>query len=116
MAGVRRTHGTARGRVSPLAVDDVRAICGAHLPDGVKGQRDRALLLTGFSAALRRSEVVALVVKQCANSVGKDSGDFKGVQPAGRTGDGGITGRRRGEGHRHAGAAQAHDRIAALHP
>jgi len=34
----------------------------AKLPSGARGDRDRALLLVGFAAALRRSELVALDV------------------------------------------------------
>ena len=60
MTGVRRLHGTVQRRVAPLSVDDLRAICGSYIVDGVKGRRDRALLLVGFAGALRRSEVVAL--------------------------------------------------------
>ena len=34
-----------------------------HLPDGLKGQRDRALLLVGFAGAFRRSELVGIDVE-----------------------------------------------------
>lgn len=35
----------------------------SHVPDTIKGHRDRALLLLGFCAALRRSELAAVQVE-----------------------------------------------------
>lgn len=61
LRGVRRTKGRPQRRVAPLLRQDLLAIL--PLMRGVKGIRDRALLLLGFAAALRRSEVVALDVK-----------------------------------------------------
>ena len=61
LRGVRRRIGTAVTRKAPA---DARAI-GAMLecvPDTLIGIRDRALLLLGFAAALRRSELVDLKV------------------------------------------------------
>jgi site-specific recombinase XerD len=57
--GIRRTIGTAVERKAPATA---RAIQGMlrKIPDTPAGLRDRALLLIGFSAALRRSELVAL--------------------------------------------------------
>ncbi|MGH7733685.1 MAG: site-specific integrase, partial [Gemmatimonadales bacterium] len=58
-AGIRRTKGVAVREVRPLVIGDLRrlvATCG----DDLRGVRDRALLLLGFAAALRRSELVAL--------------------------------------------------------
>jgi integrase len=43
-------------------VEDERKVVTA-LPDTLSGQRDRALTLLGFAAALRRSELVALNVE-----------------------------------------------------
>jgi integrase len=57
--GIRRTHGTAVSPKRPLLVPDLLTIL-EKLPPGRIGIRDRALLLIGFSAALRRSELVAL--------------------------------------------------------
>ena len=60
IAGIRREKGTAPDAKTPVTVDDLRAIVGAHLPAGVKGTRDRALLLVGFAGAFRRSELVGI--------------------------------------------------------
>lgn len=59
--GIRRTLGSAQREAAPLSVGDLRSML-AHLPDTLIGQRDRALLLTGFAGALRRSELVAIHV------------------------------------------------------
>ena len=57
--GIRRELGTAHRKKAPLLPAMLRAISGA-LPATRRGTRDRALLLLGFAAALRRSELVAL--------------------------------------------------------
>lgn len=62
LRGIRRVHGTAQRRVDPLLREDLLAVVDS-LPDTTKGKRDRALLLVGFGAALRRSELVALTVE-----------------------------------------------------
>jgi integrase len=64
MAGIRRTLGTAPTMKAPAITDDIRAMVGT-LPAGLLGVRDRALLLVGFAAALRRSELVALDRADC---------------------------------------------------
>jgi site-specific recombinase XerD len=58
-AGIRRTHGRPPRQKRALVVKDLRKVVG-KLPAGLQGVRDRALLLIGFAAALRRSELVAL--------------------------------------------------------
>lgn len=59
-AGLRRMVGVAPKRLShPLSTEEVRRIVEA-IPDDLRGARDRALILTGFAGALRRSEVAAL--------------------------------------------------------
>jgi site-specific recombinase XerD len=63
--GVRRVKGVAPEQKSPLLTADLKALLSA-LPDTLIGVRDRALLLLGFSAALRRSELVALDVTHVA--------------------------------------------------
>ena len=60
--GIRRTLGTAQRRAAPAAVDELRAMLAALPAVGLGAVRDRALLLVGFAAALRRSELVALDV------------------------------------------------------
>lgn len=58
-AGIRHEHGTAPEVAEPIGVDLLRSMI-AKLPPGARGKRDKALLLVGFAAALRRSELVAL--------------------------------------------------------
>ena len=62
LRGIRRVHGSAQRQVDPLLREDVLAIIDS-LPDTIKGVRDRALLLVGFGAALRRSELVGLTAE-----------------------------------------------------
>jgi site-specific recombinase XerD len=59
--GIRRSVGSAPKRKQPLTADCLRAMVAAA-PDNLIGLRNRALLLIGFAAALRRSELVALDV------------------------------------------------------
>jgi site-specific recombinase XerD len=62
LAGIRRVHGQPPAQREPLTLDDLRALvraCG----DDLAGLRDKALMLVGFAAALRRSEIVALDVE-----------------------------------------------------
>lgn len=58
--GIRRTAGTAQHRVAPALLQQVRAMVkGAK---GMKGVRDKALLLVGFAGGFRRSELVSIRV------------------------------------------------------
>lgn len=61
LAGARRRIGVA---VEAKAPATARAVSGMlkRIPDTLTGKRDRALLLLGFAAALRRSELVSLNV------------------------------------------------------
>jgi site-specific recombinase XerD len=59
MKGIRRVHGKPQEQVSPILKDDLITML-AHIPQTIKGKRDRALLLLGFCSALRRSELIAL--------------------------------------------------------
>jgi integrase len=61
MRGARRTLGVAPARKAPVVAEIVRDMSRAA-PAGLKGLRDRALLLVGFGGAFRRSELVALNV------------------------------------------------------
>ncbi len=59
--GIRRTTGRAPRRVTPVLLHEVRAMVKGL--QGLSGARDRALLLTGFAGAFRRSELVAICVE-----------------------------------------------------
>ena len=61
MRGIRRTKGTRPNRKAPATADALELML-ATMPDRLVGLRDRALLLIGFAAARRRSELVALNV------------------------------------------------------
>ncbi len=67
MKGIRRTRGTAPAQKAPALTDDIRAMVDAT-DAGIIGARDRALVLTGFSGAFRRSELVGLDVEDCTFS------------------------------------------------
>jgi site-specific recombinase XerD len=58
--GIARVHGAAQRRKSALTLNDLRAMLLEIRADGPKAARDRAVLLLGFSAALRRSELAEL--------------------------------------------------------
>jgi site-specific recombinase XerD len=60
-AGIRRSLGTAPHQARPILVEDLKVMVAA-LPDDLRGLRDRALLLIGFVAGMRRSELVGLNV------------------------------------------------------
>ena len=66
LAGIRRERGSAKRMASPLRVDELKGM----LPDGadLRGMRDRALLLLGWSTALRRSELVGLDVTRSVSA------------------------------------------------
>ncbi len=66
-AGIRRTQGTAPIVKAPAVTAELRAMV-THLPGDLRGVRDRAMLLVGFAAALRRSELVALDVADVAET------------------------------------------------
>src|SRR5215212_1195276 len=61
LKGIRRRLGTAREGKAPATAEVITQML-AHIPPGLAGKRDRAILVLGFSAALRRSELVALDV------------------------------------------------------
>ena len=57
--GIRRSVGTAARKKAPATAERVIAMA-VGTGTGLKGLRDRALLLLGFAGAFRRSELVAL--------------------------------------------------------
>jgi site-specific recombinase XerD len=57
--GIRRSLGTAKSKKAPATAERLLAMA-ASTGAGLKGHRDRALLLLGFAGAFRRSELVAL--------------------------------------------------------
>lgn len=62
LGGIRRVLGTRQTGKSPALTTDIAAMC-SHLPLGLLGIRDRAILLCGFAGAFRRSELVGLDVE-----------------------------------------------------
>lgn len=62
MQGIERKHGAPPTQAAPLLIGDLARIVAslAHSPGEL---RDRAILLVGFFAALRRSEIVALDIE-----------------------------------------------------
>jgi integrase len=63
LRGIGRTHGSRGRRSAALTTAELRKLSRVCEP-GLAGDRDRALLLTGFAGALRRSELVALDVER----------------------------------------------------
>lgn len=61
LRGIRNTFGTEQRRVAPAMRDELVAMID-RIEDSIAGTRDKALLLIGFSAALRRSELAALTI------------------------------------------------------
>lgn len=64
MQGIRRTLGTKQRQVQPMVKDDLLAalVMIDRQKMRVKAARDRALLLVGFASAMRRSELVGVMV------------------------------------------------------
>ena len=58
-AGIRRAHRRPLRKKTALVIEPLRAAV-QQIPDTLPGLRDRALLLVGFAAALRPSELAAL--------------------------------------------------------
>ncbi len=63
LEGIARTHGQPPRKKAGLDRDQLVAVIAAIDPTTTAGLRDRALLLTGFALALRRSELVSLQVE-----------------------------------------------------
>ena len=60
-AGIKRAHRRPVGKKTALVLDRLRTAI-ATIPETLPGWRDRALLLVGFAAALRPSEIAGLVL------------------------------------------------------
>ena len=65
LQGLLRTHGRPAQQAAALTLPMLRQLVATCDPSA-RGRRDRALLLIGFAAALRRSELVALCVEDVA--------------------------------------------------
>lgn len=61
LRGLRRTEGKPQRQVAPVLREDLYPML--EQMRGIKGIRDRALILVGFAAALRRSELVGIDVE-----------------------------------------------------
>lgn len=59
LAGIRRRHARPPVQKEAILPEDLRDML-ATLPHDLRGLRDRAILLIGFSGGLRRSEIVSL--------------------------------------------------------
>jgi site-specific recombinase XerD len=72
MSGIRRKHGTApRRQAKPLELDPLARLIEPIEAITLAGLRDRTLILLGFAAALRRSELVALDVEDLSFDLGR---------------------------------------------
>ena len=69
LRGVLSEHGRPVKKAAALTLDMLRRLV-ATCDRGNRGRRDRALLLIGFAAALRRSELVALRVEDVTPAAG----------------------------------------------
>jgi site-specific recombinase XerD len=67
-AGIKRAHRRPLNKKTALVVDRLRAALRA-IPQTLPGLRDRALLLVGFAAALRPSEIARLTLEHLARHV-----------------------------------------------
>ena len=61
LAGIKRKHARPPVQKEAILADDIVAMV-ATLPFDLRGLRDRAILLLGYSGGLRRSEIVSLDV------------------------------------------------------
>jgi integrase len=69
LQGALRLHGKPVQKAAALTLEILRKLV-ATCDDSNRGRRDRAMLLLGFAAALRRSELVALQVTDVAEVAG----------------------------------------------
>ncbi len=66
VGGIARTHGSAQIRKAAITTDILGRLLKSLDRETLRGQRDRAILLLGFSGAFRRSELAALDVGDLA--------------------------------------------------
>lgn len=59
MRGIKRQHGKPQTQAAALCRDDLLLVLNA-IPNDLRGCRDKAVLLIGFCAALRRSELCCI--------------------------------------------------------
>jgi integrase len=85
IAGAKRVHGSAQKRAAPIRLDELRTIVNGialtlnRPPTDLMVRRDRSLLLLGWAAALRESELVGLDVDDLTFTGDPDRGDGGGV-------------------------------------
>jgi site-specific recombinase XerD len=84
LKGIRRSLGVAPLQKAPATVEVVLDLV-KHVPDNLRGLRDRALLLFAFASACRRSELSALLVSDLVEvqeglrvTIRKSKGDQEG--------------------------------------
>ncbi len=70
LAGIRRKHGKPPRQKEAVLGDDIKAMVDT-LGHDLRGLRDRAILLLGFSGGLRRSELVGLDIVRDDKSDGQ---------------------------------------------
>lgn len=63
IAGIKRTLSVQVEQHEPLTIEKIRKIVANIETSTLKGVRDKALLLTGFAGAFRRSEMAALTLE-----------------------------------------------------
>lgn len=71
LKGIRRAVGTAVAKKSPTLTTDITAMVNS-IDGGLKGTRDKALILMGFATGMRRSELVGIKVEhidECAEGI-----------------------------------------------
>ncbi|MBF0602261.1 MAG: tyrosine-type recombinase/integrase [Nitrospirae bacterium] len=59
LKGIKQKHGQDQRQVAPLTKDKIIAMC-IQMGDRLKDKRDKALIMVGFAAGLRRSDLIAL--------------------------------------------------------
>jgi site-specific recombinase XerD len=84
LKGIKREKGLAQNKKSPATIERIKKMI-THCPETLIGIRDKALLLLGFAGAFRRSELVALTIKDIERTpegikvmIRKSKGDQEG--------------------------------------